>query len=373
MFFATAIIFVVMFCVSYYIFSRILKAIEYFYKKPALWFTASLSLTSSLIIVLGFFRSMIFSNSTIKSVLGAIFSYWLGIFMYLFMFVVIADVIYLFVLLFKSLKSKRRLIRAVSVLCAVVLAFSVSVYGFYHATIISEKTYNVDIGLKQDKKIVLVSDLHLGAQKSEDRLTELVETINKQNADIVCVCGDIFDNDYSSLNNPEQVIDTLKRIQTEFGVYVVLGNHDAGNSVEHMRSFIEKCGFVLLEEGFVTIDDSFVLVGRADPSPIGGSTNRLQSEQLLSSLPDDKPIVVMDHNPHGVSEYKDKAELVLSGHTHKGQCFPGSILTSLIYEVDYGYGITKDNVKVVVTSGFGTWGMPMRVGTDSEIVSINLK
>ncbi len=373
MLFATAIIFLGMFCVSFYIFSRVSKAVEYFYKKPHFLITLSLSLVSALIIVLGFFRSMFFTNVALKSVLRTMFAYWLGIFMYLFIFIVIADAFYLFILLFKSLKSKRGFIRAVSVLCAILLAVSVSVYGFYHAAVINDKTYDVDVNLKEDMKIVLISDLHLGSQNSEDRLTSMVETINNQNADIVCICGDIFDNEYTAVENHEQIINTFKQIQAKFGVYAVLGNHDAGYSVDLMKSFVKSCGFVLLEEDFVIIDNKLVLVGRSDPSPIGGSTNRLQSDELFASVPDDKPIVVMDHNPYGLSEYKDKADLVLSGHTHKGQCFPGSILTGMMYEVDYGYGKTDDGVQIVVTSGFGSWGMPMRVGSDSEIVSINLK
>ena len=158
MLFASVIILLGMFGVSLYVFSRISKAVEYFYKKPHYSISVSLSLISSLVIVLGFFRSMIFESEAIKSVLKAMFAYWLGIFMYLFIFVLLADIIYLFVLLFKKLKSKRQLIRAVSILCAVILALSVSVYGFYHATVINIKSYDVDINLNSNMKVVLIGN-----------------------------------------------------------------------------------------------------------------------------------------------------------------------------------------------------------------------
>lgn len=372
MIFATIIISLFMFSVNYYIFSRLLKALEYFYKKLPIWINVSISFISTTIITLGFFRSMFFENAVVKSVLKTLFSYWLGVFMYLFIFVVIADIVNLCMLAFKKTESKRAFIRAVSMICALVLALSVSVYGFYHATVIKHKAFDVNIGLKDDMKIVLISDLHLGAVKSEDRLTELVERINEQDADVVCICGDVFDNDYNAVNNPKEASDTLKRIKSKYGVYAVLGNHDSGDGINKMKSFIDDCGFILLEENYAIVNDSIILVGRSDPSPIGGTSDRTDTKDLFETIPDNKPIVVMDHNPHFVDEYKDKADMVLSGHTHKGQCFPGSIITNLMYEVDYGYAVTDSGVNAVVTSGFGTWGMPMRVGTDSEIVTINL-
>ena len=85
------------------------------------------------------------------------------------------------------------------------------------------------------------------------------------------------------------------------------------------------------------------------------------------------PVVVMDHNPANVDAYSDEVDLILSGHTHKGQIFPGSLITNQMFSVDYGY-YRKDaqSPHVVVTSGVGYWGMPLRVGTDCEIVSIRL-
>ena len=66
-------------------------------------------------------------------------------------------------------------------------------------------------------------------------------------------------------------------------------------------------------------------------------------------------------------------DLLLCGHTHRGQIFPGSLITDRMYTVDYGYYRADDaSPQVIVSSGVGTWGMPMRVGTDCEIVKINL-
>jgi predicted MPP superfamily phosphohydrolase len=81
----------------------------------------------------------------------------------------------------------------------------------------------------------------------------------------------------------------------------------------------------------------------------------------------------MDHNPANAGEYTTEADLILCGHTHKGQIFPGSLITGMLYTVDHGhYQKDADSPHIIVTSGFGTWGMPMRVGTNCEMVTIRL-
>jgi hypothetical protein len=86
------------------------------------------------------------------------------------------------------------------------------------------------------------------------------------------------------------------------------------------------------------------------------------------------PVIVMEHNPAHIGEYGKEVDLILAGHTHKGQAFPGSLVTRAMYTVDYGYyQKDTDSPHVIVTSGAGTWGTPMRVGTNNEIVSIVLR
>ncbi|MCL5289595.1 MAG: hypothetical protein M1489_00935 [Firmicutes bacterium] len=65
-------------------------------------------------------------------------------------------------------------------------------------------------------------------------------------------------------------------------------------------------------------------------------------------------------------------DLQLSGHTHQGQFFPNQLITNRMYEVDYGH-LIKGSLQVVVSSGYGTWGPPVRIGTQSEIVEIQVK
>ena len=189
------------------------------------------------------------------------------------------------------------------------------------------------------------------------------------------IAGDFFDNDFDAIHSPEKAAQTLKGLQATHGVYVCPGNHDSGPTVPEMLRFWEECQIRLLADEFILIDGRLVLAGRLDPSPIGGFDGRKRTsiESLLAAAPKDLPVIVLDHNPANAATYGSGVSLVLCGHTHKGQIFPGSLFTHRMFDVDHGFW-KKDSESpaVIVSSGVGTWGMPMRVGTDSEIVSVNL-
>lgn len=86
------------------------------------------------------------------------------------------------------------------------------------------------------------------------------------------------------------------------------------------------------------------------------------------------PVIVMDHQPANMIEYGNEVDLILSGHTHQGQIFPANLITNAMFTVDYGYyQKDKDSPQVIVTSGVGTWGPPLRIGTNSEIVQITIE
>ena len=141
-----------------------------------------------------------------------------------------------------------------------------------------------------------------------------------------------------------------------------------------MIDFLKKANINLLSEEYTVIDERLIIVGRLDASPIGGYGNQKRKNLSEFFVRKDKtmPVIVLDHNPINIEEYSNEADVVLCGHTHKGQIFPANIITDLIYIVDYGY-YRKDEQSphVIVTSGVGYWGMPIRVGSDSEIVSLS--
>lgn len=261
--------------------------------------------------------------------------------------------------------------------CLVILsALALSVYGSLHAGDIKMVTYEVHTenqNLREDLHIVLLSDLHLGAVGSEKRLPDLVSKVASLNPDLILIAGDLFDDDFHLLKDPDKAKELLLSMKSTYGTFASLGNHDGGKTLPEMLDFLKESGVKVLQEEFQVIEESFVLLGRLDPSPIGGfgSFERNETSEVLSDLPKHLPLIVMDHTPSQVSQYGEEVDLVVSGHTHKGQIFPFQLGTELLFEVDYGYYQKEAHHPVyIVTSGVGTWGPPMRVGTNSEIVSI---
>ncbi|MBE7129304.1 metallophosphoesterase [Bacillus mycoides] len=315
----------------------------------------------------------------IKGVMSWVGSYWMGILIYLFIFFLLADLLILIGSILKIIPTPiPKNIPFFASLAAILLTVSFVSYGIYNANQIKHVSYDVqtkETTLSDGMKIILISDLHLGAVNSEKRLENIVQKINKLKPDLVCIAGDIFNDDYNALQDPERAINLLKSITATYGVYGSLGNHDGGKTFGDMITFLERSNIKLLNDDYQIIDERLVLFGRVDPSPIGGfdELKRKDVTEIIASLDASMPIVVMDHTPSNIEQYGEEVDLVLAGHTHRGQIFPGNLITNAVFEVDYGqYQKDADSPHVIVTSGVGTWGMPMRVGSNNEIVSINL-
>jgi len=359
---------------NYYIGCRIFTVTKYFTHTENKIIPFAIGGLSLALLLAGFIHAFVPTGPWIKSALRVVSAVWMGFFVYLLLYFLLCDGILLSVKRFIDITPKSR---ACSFGAAVLVAVATVGFGYLNASNVRTTSYTVDISKETEPiRIALVSDIHLGAVGSEERLEELTESINKQNPHVVCIAGDIFDNDYSAIQDPEKAVKILKSIKSKYGVYACFGNHDAGSSVEQMKDFLKESNIRLLSDDYVNIDNRLVLAGRRDSRPIGeqGGKQRQSAADALKGSDVSLPVVVMDHNPANIGEYGRLADLVLCGHTHKGQIFPGSIITDLMYEVDYGY-YRKDarNPHVIVSSGVGTWGLPVRVGTRSEVVLITLK
>ena len=357
------------FCGAHYYLARCLcLCIQPFIPKFRIVYALIILILLSAAMVLSVARPFSGIPQRIISVIGTV---WMGLIVYLLLFSAAADLASLIAKLFPQAPQKLRLALH---LCAFFLAIITVVLGFLHANRIRTVNYSVSLSEnpKSQMKLVLISDIHLGAVNSEARLKKTVEAVNKQNPDLICIAGDIFDNNYSAIINPEEVANTLKQFSSTYGVYACLGNHDSGAELDKMLSLLDNSGINLLRDEYAVIDGRLVFVGRNDPFPIGGSKNRQDLSEIIPKTAFGLPSVVLDHNPGNLNEYCEKNVLILSGHTHKGQIFPGSLITNALFEVDHGYLKTENGTQMIVTSGAGTWGLPIRVGTDCEIAAINL-
>ncbi len=316
------------------------------------------------------------SLSTITSFIGRLGDHWMGIYFYLLLITIIVDFILLAGRLLNLIPTPLNGdIHFLSGLMIVLAVFGLCSYGHYHANQIKNVSYDIQIPKKMVNnhlKIIMLSDLHLGYTNDVAYLEKIVNKINDMDPDIVCIVGDIFNGSYYALVDAEKAEGLMRGIQSTYGVYASLGNHDAGSTYNDMIAFFEKSEITLLNDENTMIADQIVLVGRKDSSPIGDQgEERTNIADQLAQIPSDLPIIVMDHQPSHISEYGENVDLILSGHTHQGQIFPANLITNAIFEIDYGhYQKSQDSPQVIVSSGVGTWGPPMRIGTDSEIVEI---
>ena len=323
-------------------------------------------------------------------------NYFLGIFMYILMVLFSIDIVRL-ILKYAVHASwiQSRIVFAAVGACCICIVIIISFSGIYHAKHIKVTPYKITVDKSapdmDSLKIVLLADTHFGYNSGAVHAQEIVDKINEQNPDLVCIAGDIFDNEYDAVREPEKISEILRTIRSKYGVYACWGNHDlnepilAGFTFKHkkedskqlkdprMKRFLQNSNIQLLEDEAVLIDNSFYVVGRKDASLIEKiEEKRKNPAQLTQKLDKDKTIIVIDHQPKELQDIADAGvDLDLCGHTHDGQTFPGNFTVKFLWENPCGY-LQKGSMHNIVTSGSGVWGPAMRVGTDSEICTINL-
>lgn len=333
-------------------------------------------------------------KSAVAIVIRRISTYWIGIMLYSLLYVVLFDLLRLIA---KHTKLKNTLLfsrGSVISIGSVVVACAVAtcLYGIFNARNIKVNEYSVTVnkscGSDKHLKAVLVADLHMGYAIGVDHITNMVEKINQQDADIVIIAGDIFDNSYDGMDDPEGIKAQLRSIKSKYGVYAVYGNHDIDEKIlmgftfdwggkqlhsEKMTNFMKECNIKLINDESVLINDEFYLVGRRDTDKPGTEDGtRAEISELTKDLDKTKPIFVLSHEPDELQKTADAgADIYFSGHTHDGQLFPGNLTIGLFWENPCGM-IKKDNMYSIVTSGVGVYGTFMRVGTDAEICSVDI-
>lgn len=324
-------------------------------------------------------------------------NYFLGIFLYTLVIILLADFgrILLKYVFHASWIHSRTAFTVAGAICALLILL-LSACGIFHAKYIKTTSYDVIINKtipeRTSMKVVLLADTHFGYNAGVLHARELVRKINKQKPDLVCIAGDIFDNEYDAIRNPEKLEKTLRGIKSTYGVYACWGNHDlneeilAGFTFKHkdgdlsdikdprMKKFLKNSNIHILEDESILINDQFYVIGRKDASLTEKiHETRKAPAQLTEKLNRDKPIIMIDHQPKELQELADAGvDLDLCGHTHDGQTFPGNFTIKLMWENPCGL-LSKDNMTNITTSGAGVWGPAMRIGTDSEICSINIQ
>ncbi len=249
-----------------------------------------------------------------------------------------------------------------------ILALSLSIILVLFAIISAEKIFvtEINVPVKTKKKLTLlqITDMHLGTIHRKMFVERIVKLIKEIKPDYTFIVGDLFDG--SGEVNDEMLKPFNKLKQKP---YFVTGNHDNYVGVEKVISKVKKYLVVVRNEIVRTKD--LQILGLDNPNK--ETVKRIKAfDELGQKLDGKTPSVVLLHTPTAIKSFvESKANLMLSGHTHKGQIFPLYFLVRLKHKYVYGLHKLKDKY-LNVSSGCGTAGPTMRLFTKSEVVKINL-
>lgn len=218
-------------------------------------------------------------------------------------------------------------------------------------------------------KLVMISDIHLSNYITGDDLDKYIEMINGENPNLVLIAGDIADMRLEPLKK-WGVAERFAKIKAPMGVYAISGNHEFyGGEKEQILNYLKEGGINILLDSVAVTGGGVQIAGRDDRT----NHKRKTLKEVLKDTDKSLPLILLDHQPFNLAEAENEGvDLQLSGHTHNGQFWPGSLIVKWMYELPYGYK-KRGDTHYYVSSGIGLWGPKMRIGTKSEIVSITLK
>jgi len=351
---------------NFYVFYRLWHLI------PAIPFIRPLLVVFAVIAVGSMFAALMLGNklpSAVTSFLYTLGTSWFFIMFYLLMAFLLMDLLRLTHLVPVG-KFMFASWTGFGILAAVMVVIFTAGYLNYQ----NKKRVELDIELPQGQsvgkplKIVALSDLHLGYTIGKKEFTRWVELINAEQPDIVLLAGDILDNQARPVVEQDMAA-VFRQIKATYGVYASLGNHEYISGLPEALDFLETAGVRVLRDSAVLVDDRFYVVGRDDRT----NPKRESLSSLTGGLDPAKPVILLDHQPYHLEEAEEnRVTLQFSGHTHRGQVWPISLITDAIYEDSYGY-MKKGETHIYVSSGMGIWGGKFRIGTRSEYVVVHLE
>lgn len=221
----------------------------------------------------------------------------------------------------------------------------------------------------RQRKIVQLSDVHLGHILGESFMARLVERTNAQKPSIVFITGDLFDGSDRRL---EELIRPLNDLDAPLGTYYVTGNHETFLGTERAYQALKATSVKILKDQMVVID-GVQIIGIAYPER-GQHKDLGKVIRNIPGFDPRQPSILLYHSPTNIEQAKAAGiRLQLSGHTHHGQIFPIQFISRLVYGKYYNGLHVEGDYTLYTSSGAGTWGPTMRTGNDPEIAVIHLE
>jgi predicted MPP superfamily phosphohydrolase len=292
---------------------------------------------------------------------------WLGIFYFLFLAAILAWIFYGLAKLFHFPVDRKILIEIL-----IGMALAASLYGLINAAVIRITRIDVQLpGLASSwkgKTAVWVSDTHLGQVRNFGFAQKIAAMVKDLHPDILFIGGDLYDGEAVDV---DKVIEPFSRLSAPHGTYFITGNHEEFSDNTKYLQAVRRAGMRVLYNEKVELDGLQIIgvdyrESRAE-EPFRSILKKIGIDRL-------KPSILLKHAPFHLQAARDHGiTLQLSGHTHHGQVFLFRFITSRVYH-GYDYGLKRfGDLLVYTSSGAGTWGPPMRVDTNPEIVVITFR
>ncbi|MEU8332394.1 metallophosphoesterase [Micromonospora sp. NPDC048839] len=224
-------------------------------------------------------------------------------------------------------------------------------------------------------RIATVSDIHLGPLRGRAHTERIVAAINRLDADLVAVVGDLVDGSVAELGPAAA---PLRDLRSRYGSFFVTGNHEYYSGVEEWVQEVDRLGLRVLQNQRQEIRARGGVLDLAGVNDLDatGSSGLAAGPDFAAALGDrdpSRPVVLLAHQPlAAVEAARYDVDLQLSGHTHGGQVVPFNLVVRLAQPVVSGLG-EVDGTKVYVTNGAGFWGPPVRVGAEPQISLVELR
>ena len=218
------------------------------------------------------------------------------------------------------------------------------------------------------RRAALISDLHLGHVRNGSFLRRIVAQILREEPDAIFIAGDLYDG---TAIDAGRAAEPLNQLTAPHGVYFVAGNHEQfGDDGKYLRA-IAAAGVRVLSNEKVEVD-GLQIIG----VPYRNATQGGQLASALHGLRLDREraSILLTHAPdHPEVAEAAGVSLQLSGHTHVGQFIPWSWMARRVYR-QFVYGLSRiGKMQVFTSSGAGTWGPPLRLGSNPEIVVLEFE
>ena len=264
----------------------------------------------------------------------------------------------------------RRLSRVCTVI-AILGFFGIIALGHYSG----HHIHIVDYSEKQSPqkkvlaRIALITDLHIGEGGGLEHVRRVVNKLNALKPDVILVGGDYIDHNPKYAYQPE-IMNEMKRLKARDGIYFVVGNHEYRVDTTASFNWVKAVGGTLLLDSIAYPRDSaYSIIGRRDYV----DSTRKTLNTLIKELKPRSYNILLEHTPEGLAEDLPNTPLdyALYGHTHGGQIWP--YVYALKFKYDLPYGKERfGNTTAIVSSGVGAAGTLFRIGTQSEIILLNL-